>query len=98
MPPAPPPIHTLRTHSAPIASLAFAADNSLIYSGDQDGFLSITDAKTRRALALWKGHEAGVLGVQEWDGRLISYVYRSRWSPPSCNEVYLGITPQFVKG
>ena len=72
MPPAPPPLHTLRTHSASIASVAFAADNAFIYAGDQDGYISVTDAKTRRAIAFWRAHTAGVLGVREWDGRLIS--------------------------
>jgi WD40 repeat protein len=72
MPAAPPPLHTLRTHSVPIASTSFSHDNALIYAGDQDGYLSITDAKTRRAIAYWKAHTEGILGVQEWDNRLIS--------------------------
>jgi WD40 repeat protein len=74
MPPPPDPFHVLRTHSAPLASLAFGGGNTLLYSGDQDGFVSITDLRTRRSILFWNAHEGGVLGVGEWDGRLITSV------------------------
>lgn len=71
MPTSPDPFHVLRTHSAPLASVAFGANNTLLYSGDQDGFISITDLRTRRSVLFWQAHQGGILGVGEWDGRLI---------------------------
>ncbi|ADV25638.1 WD-repeat protein [Cryptococcus gattii E566] len=74
-PPAPVPFHTLRTHSSPLASLHFSTSppNSLLYAGDQDGWISVLDLKVRRVVAFWKGHEGGVLGLGEWQAGLISH-------------------------
>lgn len=76
-PPAPVPFHTLRTHSSPLASLHFSTStpNSLLYAGDQDGWISVLDLKVRRVIAFWKGHEGGVLGLGEWQGGLIRWVH-----------------------
>lgn len=71
MPSPPTPFHVLRTHHAAISCLAFSENNTLLYAGDQDGFVSVTDLKGRRVVRYWKAHEGGVLSVAEWDGRLI---------------------------
>lgn len=55
-PPAPSPFHLLRIHTAPIQSLSFSNDNRLLYSGDEGGYLAITDMKKRRVVCCWKGH------------------------------------------
>lgn len=86
MPPPPDPFHVLRTHSASLASIAFGGGNTLLYSGGQDGFVSITDLRTRRSILFWKAHEGGVLGVGEWDGRLITSVPLSH-PKPFCAEM-----------
>ncbi|KGB79303.2 WD-repeat protein [Cryptococcus deuterogattii R265] len=74
-PPAPVPFHTIRIHSSPLASLHFSTSppNSLLYAGDQDGWISVLDLKVRRVVAFWKGHEGGVLGLGEWQGGLVSH-------------------------
>ena len=69
--PPPDPFHILRIHSAPLSVISFNPSNTLLYAGDQDGYISIIDLRTRRALSYWKAHETGVLTVEEWNGRLI---------------------------
>lgn len=71
MAPPPTPFHVLRNHSAPLSTVSFNSGNTLLYAGDQDGTVSITDLKSRRTTSLWKAHEGGVLSVEEWNGRLI---------------------------
>ncbi|OWZ28102.1 WD-repeat protein [Cryptococcus neoformans c45] len=73
--PAPAPFHTLRIHSSPLATLHFSTSppNSILYAGDQDGWISVLDLRVRRVVAFWKGHEGGVLGIGEWEGGLISH-------------------------
>jgi WD40 repeat protein len=70
----PAPFHLLRNHHAPLNSVRFNEGNTLLYSGDQDGFVAITDLRVRRVVCFWKAHEGGVLGLEEWDGQLIRYV------------------------
>ncbi|ODN74132.1 hypothetical protein L202_07586 [Cryptococcus amylolentus CBS 6039] len=76
MPPAAPsPFHTLRTHSSPLATLHFSTSpsNGLLYSGDQEGWISVLDLRVRRVVAFWKAHEGGVLGLGEWEGGVVSH-------------------------
>ncbi|WVW85056.1 hypothetical protein I302_107092 [Kwoniella bestiolae CBS 10118] len=73
MPSPPPPFHLLRTHHSPISSVHFNPSNTLLYSGDQDGYISVLDLKVRRVVAYWKAHEGGILGLEEWQGGLISH-------------------------
>jgi WD40 repeat protein len=70
MPP-PPPKNVFRYHSHPVHSSSFATDNNLLYAGDEEGWVSITDLKSMRVLAHWKAHEKGVLGVSEWMGGVV---------------------------
>ncbi|WWC88338.1 uncharacterized protein L201_003248 [Kwoniella dendrophila CBS 6074] len=69
----PPPFHLLRSHHSPLSSLCFNQSNTLLYSGDQDGYITILDLRARRVIAYWKGHEGGVLGLEEWQGGLVSH-------------------------
>ncbi|WWD05229.1 hypothetical protein V865_003302 [Kwoniella europaea PYCC6329] len=73
MPSPPPPFHLLRSHHSPISSVHFNPSNTLLYSGDQDGYISILDLKVRRVVGYWKAHEGGILGLEEWQGGLISH-------------------------
>ncbi|KAL7420469.1 Astra associated protein 1 Asa1 [Cryptotrichosporon argae] len=70
--PAPIPLHTLRTHRTPLSALHFGAGNALLYAGDQDGWVSVTDTRARRAVCFWRAHDGGILGLEEWDGQLIT--------------------------
>lgn len=68
----PPPFHILRAHSAPVSVLSFTPN--LLLSGDQDGLVAVTSLSTRRTIASWTAHEGGILGIQEWDGQIITCV------------------------
>jgi len=71
MPPPPTPFHVLRHHQSPVHHLAFSSSNEVIYSGDEEGNIAVIDLKLRRVVASWKAHEAGVLGVGEWEAGLV---------------------------
>ncbi|KAK4689687.1 ASTRA-associated protein 1, partial [Tremellales sp. Uapishka_1] len=69
----PTPFHLLRVHHAPLSVLHFNPTNTLLYSGDQDGFVAITDLKLRRVVVYWQAHEGGLLGLEDWQNGLISH-------------------------
>ncbi|WVR06632.1 hypothetical protein IAU60_003664 [Kwoniella sp. DSM 27419] len=69
----PTPFHLLRVHHAPLSALSFNASNTLLYSGDQDGYVAILDLRVRRVICYWKAHDGGVLGLEEWEGGLLSH-------------------------
>ncbi|KAJ3934824.1 MAG: WD40-repeat-containing domain protein [Lentinula lateritia] len=64
---APTPIHLLRSHTSPVAALFVSPDNERIYSGDASGRAVLTSTRTLRAIASWKAHEDGFLGIEEWE-------------------------------
>ncbi|KAJ4487745.1 WD40-repeat-containing domain protein [Lentinula aciculospora] len=64
---APAPIHLLRSHTSSIAALFVSRDNEHIYSGDASGHAVITSTRTLRAIASWKAHQDGFLGIEEWE-------------------------------
>lgn len=67
----PPPAHVFRSHSYPVHCSAFSTDNHLLFAGDEEGWVTITDLKAKRVVAHWKAHEAGVLGVADWQGGIV---------------------------
>ncbi|CAD6563594.1 MAG: ASTRA complex subunit [Tremellales sp. Tagirdzhanova-0007] len=71
MSPPPAPFHLLRNHQSSLSALSFDSTNNFLYSGDQSGHIAMTDLRKRRVICHWKAHKEGLLGVQEWDGRLI---------------------------
>lgn len=71
---APTPIHLLRSHSSPIASIFVSRDNERIYSGDASGHAVLTSTRTLRAITSWKAHEDGFLGIEEWGTGIITSV------------------------
>ncbi|RXK36271.1 hypothetical protein M231_06475 [Tremella mesenterica] len=71
--PPPPPFHLLRAHTSPISSVHFNPSNTLLYTGDQSGRISILDLRTRRVVAYWRAHSDSILTLTEWSGRLISH-------------------------
>jgi ASTRA-associated protein 1 len=40
---------------------------------DADGWIVIWNLTSRRPSAVWKGHDAGVLSMRQWDEKLIRY-------------------------
>jgi hypothetical protein len=71
MPAAPAPFHILRNHLSPLSALSINPSNTLLYTGDQDGNVGITDLSSRRVVRLWKAHKESILSVEEWNGHLI---------------------------
>lgn len=73
-PPPPTPSHILRTHSVSLTTLSFSDDNERLYSGDASGLVVVTSTASLRAISSWKAHTDGVLGVEEWHNRIVTYV------------------------
>ncbi|QRV75179.1 WD40 repeat protein [Ceratobasidium sp. AG-Ba] len=69
----PPPFRTLRTHTAQINTLQFASDNEYIIAGDASGRVTVTSTRTWRPVADWTPHTDSVLGVQEWEDKIITH-------------------------
>lgn len=69
------PAYVLRGHEAPVHALTFYADNLFLASGDSEGWLVIWSLSSKRPVAVWKAHEAGVLQIEAWTShRLVRYV------------------------
>ncbi|GJN93633.1 hypothetical protein Rhopal_006690-T1 [Rhodotorula paludigena] len=62
----------LRAHAAPLSVVHFSACTRILYTADTDGFVAAWNLATRRPLCFWKAHEAGVLGLEEHDGGLLT--------------------------
>jgi WD40 repeat protein len=46
---------------------------------DADGWIVVWDMTSRRPIAVWKGHDAGVLSVHNWgEDKLITYIVRGQ--------------------
>ncbi|KIY03895.1 uncharacterized protein Z520_00586 [Fonsecaea multimorphosa CBS 102226] len=68
------PAYILRGHEAAVHALHFYADNALLASGDSDGWMVIWSLSSKRPVAVWKAHEAGILHIEHWTtGRLVSH-------------------------
>jgi len=61
------PAYILRGHKAQIHALHFLHNNSRLLSGDATGHVVLWDTSTKRAKAVWKAHDGGVLGFGIWD-------------------------------
>ncbi len=73
-PPPSAPKHLIRSHAAAVSVVHISDDNERIYSGDANGNVVITSTRSLRAVASWKAHTDGLLGVQEWEERVITSV------------------------
>jgi hypothetical protein len=62
----PSPQYILRGHSSTIHALHIFRQNTRLISADADGYLVIWATDSKRAVAVWKGHEGAVLGVASW--------------------------------
>ena len=73
-PPPPTPQHILRSHSSPVSALSVSEDNERIYSGDASGKVVVTSTGSLRAITQWNAHTDSILGVEEWDDHIVTYV------------------------
>ena len=62
------PAYILRGHDAPVHVLRFYDGNASLASGDSDGWLIIWSLSSKRPVAVWKAHDAGILQIQHWPG------------------------------
>lgn len=69
----PSPSYLLRSHSVQLSALAFSDDNERIYSGDASGVVVVTSTRSLRAIASWKAHSEGLLGIEEWGNCIITF-------------------------
>ncbi|TBU32609.1 WD-40 repeat-containing protein [Dichomitus squalens] len=72
-PPPPTPKHLIRSHGTQVNVVCFSDDNERIYSGDAAGTVVVTSTRSLRAIATWKAHTDGLLGVQEWEALIITH-------------------------
>jgi len=72
LPPAQP-VYVLRGHGAAIHTLLFFRSNTRLLTGDAEGWIVIWSVATRRPTAVWRAHEASILGAQIWgDNKLLT--------------------------
>ncbi|OBT88337.1 hypothetical protein VE02_03410 [Pseudogymnoascus sp. 03VT05] len=74
--PQPPPEATyiFRGHAAQIHSTQFIRGNTRLVTGDAEGWIVLWGLASRRPTAVWRAHEAAILGVAEWGSdRLITH-------------------------
>ncbi|BDD62715.1 ASTRA complex subunit [Monascus purpureus] len=60
----PTPLYILRGHVSPIHALHFFNSNLRLVSADADGWIIVWDMVSKRAVAVWKAHDGGVLEVK----------------------------------
>ncbi|KAL9089423.1 MAG: hypothetical protein Q9165_005744 [Trypethelium subeluteriae] len=66
LPPPAQPVYVLRGHNSPIHAVAIIRHNSRLLTGDADGWVSLWSLATKRAVAVWRAHQATILGLKEW--------------------------------
>lgn len=73
-PPPSSPLHTLRIHQQPVLVVSVSSDNERIYSGDAKGRVVITSTRSFRAISDWQAHKDGLLGIEEFNDHVITFV------------------------
>ncbi|KAI0084045.1 WD40 repeat-like protein [Irpex rosettiformis] len=69
----PTPSHLLRTHLASVNCVSFSPDNERLYSADASGNVVVTSTRSFRPIAQWRAHTDSILGVEEWEGQVITH-------------------------
>ncbi|KAJ7274518.1 WD40-repeat-containing domain protein [Mycena haematopus] len=67
------PTHLIRSHSSDVTALFFSDDNERLYSGDASGRVVVTSTRSLRSIVSWLAHTDGILGVQEWNSRILTH-------------------------
>jgi ASTRA-associated protein 1 len=66
------PAYILRGHDAAVHSLHFYAGNSVLASGDSEGWMVVWGLASKRPVAVWRAHEGGLLQIKSWtDDKLV---------------------------
>ncbi|KAF2659207.1 WD40 repeat-like protein [Lophiostoma macrostomum CBS 122681] len=65
LPPAQP-SYIFRGHAAHIHSVQIVRRNSRLVTGDADGWVVYWNLESKRPVAVWKAHDAAILGTAEW--------------------------------
>ncbi|KAF1965207.1 WD40 repeat-like protein [Bimuria novae-zelandiae CBS 107.79] len=60
------PSYIFRGHNAHIHSVQILRRNTCLLTGDADGWVVCWKLETKRPLAVWKAHDAAILGTAEW--------------------------------
>lgn len=82
LPPAQP-SYIFRGHSAAIHSVQIVRQNSRLITGDAEGWVVLWKLESKRPVAVWRAHEATILGTGEWKSdRIITYVESCRSADP----------------
>ncbi|PSN61882.1 WD40 repeat-like protein [Corynespora cassiicola Philippines] len=68
------PAYILRGHTSQIHSVQFVRQNRRLLTGDADGWVVYWRLESKRPLAVWRAHDATILGTAEWPSdRLITH-------------------------
>lgn len=60
------PSYIFRGHTVHIHSVEILRRNTCLLTGDADGWVVLWKLETKRAIAVWKAHDAAILGTAEW--------------------------------
>jgi WD40 repeat protein len=71
LPPAQP-SYVFRGHQSAIHSVQVVRQNSRLVTGDADGWIVFWKLESKRPVAVWKAHDAAILGTGEWLDRFIT--------------------------
>ena len=67
------PAYILRGHTSQIHSVQLVRQNRRLLTGDADGWVVYWRLESKRPLAVWRAHDATILGTAEWPSdRLIT--------------------------
>jgi WD40 repeat protein len=70
LPPAQP-AYVFRGHSEQIHSVQILQNNTRLLTGDAAGWLVLWKLESKRPVAVWKAHDAAILGTAEWGSNRI---------------------------
>lgn len=71
--PAAQPTYIFRGHASAVQALIFFRNNSALASADADGYVVVWSVAIKRPVAVWRAHEASILGIEIWGNeRLIT--------------------------
>jgi WD40 repeat protein len=60
------PSYIFRGHGAAIHSVQILRRNTRLLTGDADGWVVLWKLESKRPVAVWRAHDAAILGTGEW--------------------------------
>jgi WD40 repeat protein len=64
--PPPQPSYIFRGHTSQIHSVQIVRQNTRLVTGDADGWVVCWKLESKRPVAVWRAHDASILGTAEW--------------------------------